>query len=489
MDLLSLFNSSLRGEPDWPPPEVRAAWEDVELYRWRFEWDRARLVAQNTRWHGDAEDVYVPVPFAREIGRLSAALLFSEPATITHEKYQDELEEILRVRKMDAFLQASAEYVAIEGRGGLKVFFDDSIKPGVPLIHYIHEDQILWTERHGHVTGGTVVYEREHPTRKNLVWRLLEEHSPGYVRRALYEGSAGKLGREIDISNWGDEALEEEVETGLDTATLIPWENVPGAASDLKGLDSLLDELDEAESLLLDKGRKSVPVVFADRSLADPNGVVARTGVIFTGDGRLMMEMGEEGKGAKIETVQPGLQSSDHIAWIEHVRNTALQYAGYSLATWGLDQGGSADSGKALKLRQSRTLLTRAGKDRMGREAIAEALGVALAWADGASEVLDYRPVVELGDGMPEDPLETAQEIQTLDSAGAISTEEKVERLHPDWDDDRKAEEVRRIDWARNPDPSAPPPAGLNRVTDLITQRLGANGQQPNGQDGANGES
>ena len=70
---------------------------------------------------------------------------------------------------------------------------------------------------------------------------------------------------------------------------------------------------------------------------------------------------------------------------------------GYSKASYGRDEGGSADSGKALRLRQARTLLKKAGKDRMASEAIRNALAVALAWEDGGSTVADYRPEVQVG--------------------------------------------------------------------------------------------
>jgi hypothetical protein len=135
------------------------------------------------------------------------------------------------------------------------------------------------------------------------------------------------------------------------------------------------------------------------------------------------------------------MQAADHIAYLDHVRDSVLHSAGYSLASWGRDHGGSADSGKALRLRQSRTLYTRAGKEHMARGAISEALSVAVEMDTGMLVEVD----VQLGDGMPVDPLETAREIATLESAGMISKREGVRRLHPDWTEEQVEEEAAAV--------------------------------------------
>lgn len=447
------FNARVNGGQDWPPYWAKEHWESVELYRWRALNNRARLVQSNTRWHGAAESIYVPVPLAREMARLSAALLFSEPAKITHAQYETELTEVLDTRGVHPFLQSSAEFVAAEGRGGIKVFFDEQISESVPLMDFIHEDRILWNMRHGYVIGAIVIYPREDYEREGVLYRLLEEHGKGYIKRKLFEGTGTRLGKEVDLARWGDDALEEEVETGLDSPTLIRWDNVPGGQSDYAGLESLFDVLDEAESLMLEKARLSRPWIFGSRKLADENGRVEIGNLVFLEESDAARYLDEGTSGRMVEHVQPDMQTSAHVEWIDHVREYILQNAGYSLASWGLDKGGSADSGKALKLRQSRTLLTRAGKDHMATEAIAQALGVALAWADSATEVKPYRPVVELSDGLPVDNLELAQEIKTLSDADALSTEEKVRRQHPDWADDRIQTEIAAIKSGASPSP------------------------------------
>jgi len=69
-----------------------------------------------------------------------------------------------------------------------------------------------------------------------------------------------------------------------------------------------------------------------------------------------------------------------------------------------------------------------------------------MAWQDGKGaprEVANYRADIKLGDGMPRDPLEDAQEAQIW--GDAISLEEKVRIRRPEWSDKQVDEEIARI--------------------------------------------
>jgi hypothetical protein len=94
----------------------------------------------------------------------------------------------------------------------------------------------------------------------------------------------------------------------------------------------------------------------------------------------------------------------------------------------------------------------------MARQAIAEACAIALGMMLGRSDVEPLLPHVELSDGMPRDGVQDAQEVATLRSANAISTEEVVRKLHPDWDEEKIAEELAKIEGASSarPEPDAP---------------------------------
>jgi hypothetical protein len=433
---------------NWPPKDVKDRWDKVELWRRRYENDRDELLMYNPTFNAswDRSQLYTPVPMAREMARLSSSLLFSAPPVITHSTYEEELAELGKINGLEAFLQETGEFVAVEGRGAFRIGFHEDVADGkIPNITFVHEDQIIWHRYDRFMVGGTVVITHEPDMDVHHVYRLLEDHTRGKITRTLYKGSEHRLGDQIgfDESIVADlfpdyVEMPPEVETGLRVPTLVEWSNVPGSASDIAGLELYLDRLDEAESLLLDKGRKSVPVTFADESMVeDTNLSLSFPGVVFLKSAGYLPADGNP----YVETIQPGFDVAAHLEWIRHIRESTLMYAGYSIASWGMDDGGQA-SGKALKLRQARTLLHKAGKDKMAIEAIKTALAVALAYQHNASEIEDFKPEIVLGDGMPEDPIENAQQIQLEDSVGAISHAEKLHVIRPWWTEEKVQEEV-----------------------------------------------
>lgn len=453
MALLDWLVRTLKMErDDWPPPAMKAHWDAVALYREYFDLDKERM-AKRTGFDRTAEKkkLFTPVPLAAEICGYSADLLFSEEPDITFEGETEQglLEEILEANGLAAFLLESAAKIATEGRGALRVIRDDE-SADVPIITHVSEDMILWDVRHGRfVSGGYVVIPWKNNRWSEDVYRLVEEHRPGYVERTLFKGRGASLGSEVPLASVDRFAgLEERTETGLDRPTLIRWDNVPGGRSDIAGQLTLLDRLNEFESLGVDKVRKSQPVTLVDRRLADKNGAVDLNGIVFTG-GR--SEVAGEGVAKTVETIQPDLQAEEHLRFVEHVRNLIVTTSGYSLESFGEATDGRADSGRALKLRMTRTLLKKAGKDRMAREAMRTALATCTAWELGASSIREYLPKVELGDGLPRDELDLAQVIATMEGAGAISTQTKVRMFHPDWTEEEIEAEVAAIDGQNAP--------------------------------------
>ena len=381
------------------------------------------------------------------------------PASTRRSRKQKLLDELLDENGLDALFQTSGEQIASEGAGALRVIRDREINDGEPYITFVPDDQILWDIKYGRaVMGGTVVwtkYEDEtltDPEARRVVYRMLEEHTAGKIERTVYKGGERYLGKPVEFGSWPEawQTVKPTETTDLDKPTLIRWENVPGGRSDLAGLESLLDVYNEAESYFTQKGRSSLPLTFADRDLADNKGVVKRAGVHLSKKGMQYGEALQQG----IATVQPPFEAEKHIAWVEHVRAMIVEHAGYSSATWGIGEEGRTDSGTALQLRQARTLLTRAGKDRMAREAIRNAIAVALAWKDDASEVADYRPEVTLGLGLPEDPKEKAEAVTSKKTAGVISLRQAIRELHPDWTEDKVDEEIEQIEEEQ---PATPP--------------------------------
>lgn len=447
-DLMPAFRARVTQGNTWPPQAVAPDWLEIEGYRRRYKNDRAEILQHTPEINRNQHraELFTPVPLARDIARISSQLLFSETPQFVEEKQQEDLDELVRENMLPSMLADAGERVAVEGYGALRIVRDDETLPGIPIITYVPGDQVIWDIRHGRfVRGGIAVTTRsEERVGDRRVWRLLEHHEPGRVTRELYEGRDTQLGRKVKLGDYKEfEGLADEEETLPGVVTLVRWANTPNATSDIAGLDALLDSVNEGVTIGRDKMRKSVPKVFADRSLADERGNVDLEGVILTGGSNISQPLGESAV-KTVETSQPGLEAEAHIAYIRHIVDMTLEQAGYSRATWGRDEGGSADSGKALKLRQTRTLMTRSGKESMAKDSIQKATAIALAWMRGGKPA-DYTIEVSLGDGLPDDTFETAQEIAVLTGAEAISTEEKVRMRHPDKDDEAVEEEAKKI--------------------------------------------
>jgi hypothetical protein len=478
MGVLDKLRNAFQEEQTWPPQEVRDKWNEIESYRTRYANDRGKMIQANPNiaTNNSRVEIYVPVPWPRELCRFSAALLFSTTPKITSKSDQTSLESIEQVNDIGAFAVQGGVDVAREGRLGIRVIVDPAIDAKVPLLALVPEDNILWDIRHGRFyAGGTVIIERKHPKDDKVVYRLFEEHTVGLVTRVLYKGSDHELGKIVPLTDVPDFAdLPPETITGLDKPTLIPWENIPGHESDLLGLGPVFDTLNEAESLLLGRARKAQPQTFVDRSILDDTGKLDMEGYHVVGGSRMRLPIGTTGF-ETIKTVDPKVEMADQINYNNHLTQLLVTCAGYAPLTWGIEgQTASiqrAVSGYAMKLSQLRTLLNRSQKEHMALQGMGWALGVALSMAKPGGSVAERLPSIQLGDGLPDDALDGAQEVNFLRMATAASTETLVKTIHSTWSQEEVDAEVSRIEaegfvGKGMGSAGAPLPAGLKGLLD-----------------------
>lgn len=431
---------------EWPPRSEGPRWERVRYYRRRLENDPAALWPYATHLHvpEDADATakrfrdYTPAPIARDLARFSAQLLFSEEPELTAAASPEVLTAWSELNRLHEFLQAAGELVAATGEAGIRIVRDDRVSRDHAIIGAEPADRIIWSERHGRFTvGGVAVVEVDGKDSERF--RLLEHHGLGFVKRVLFKGDVGRLGRRVDLQSRPEFAdLRPEEETGLERPTLVRWRNVPGSAADIAGLEALLNAADEGETIFRQKARASKALTFAHRRLASTRGDVDLDGVILLGEDQVSPVEAPE---ALAQVVQGEMHAADHEIYMKHLRELALTGAGYSLSSFGLDHAGGAESGRALRLRQSRTLLTRASKERMAVRAIVETAEISLALKGTTTTV-----GVKLGDGIAPDRMDLAEELATLRAADAMSTHQAVRELHPDWTEAQVTEEARRIE-------------------------------------------
>jgi hypothetical protein len=428
----------------WPPPSEQARWNQARGFRIRYHNNPAEVHALRSL-SADLLPTFCPTPIVRDGARFSAQLLFSEPAKVTIEGDIEAaaLERFIEDNDLHTFLFAAAQRIAAEGEGGLRIARDDEVD--TPLITFEPAEHVIWSTRYGKQEGGVVILEVEDD--KKRVFRMLVWHSPSLIRRRLHRGDKVSLGPAIGFSMGPAEFrdLKPEVLTGVEAPTLIPWLNGPDGLPDLAGCGPLIAQLEDAFSVGWRKMDASEPQVFLANNLFDEKGradirgkpIVMRKG----------MPAGTDDKPEDwISKMRWEIGAEDHVRYVEAIKEEILSRAGYSLSSWGLERGGSADSGKALRLRQSRTLLTRMSKELMARGALQDMFSVVLGMMLSRQDTSLLKPEVAFADGMPSDRGELAEELKVLREASLISTAQALRELYPDWPEDRVQEELLQLD-------------------------------------------
>lgn len=410
------------------------------------------------------------VPLPADISQTSAALLFGESPRIT-------IPEAHVVANAPADAKASEEYLyrlimegdllsrLMEGAEAASAMGGAILKPSwdltvadVPLMTIVQQDSALPEFRYGRMVRCTLWRELGREG-NNEVLRHLEVHETfggrGVIYHGLYRGTNKTLGNPIALSNHADTA-------GLDPVVALPFdglgvEYVPNmrpnrrkrgssvGQSDYSGVEGLFDALDEVYASLmrdirLAKGRLMVPEEYIDQL-----GVFDTEQEVFV---PLNVDpTSRQGAGGGITATQFGIRVEQHLGTAMNLIERAVSAAGYSPQTFGLHIEGRAESGTALKIRENKTLTTQQRKAQWWGNAIESTLFKMMMIGRNtlASGVTAYRPQVEMTDSLPENPMELAQTISTLDNARAVSTETKVRMAHPEWDEEQIIPEVRRV--------------------------------------------
>jgi hypothetical protein len=426
------------------------------------------------------------VPIAGDIASASADMLFSEPPSITipvpdrpapaagetppepvEDPTQKRLDELIDDGAHATLLEA-AEQCAALGGVYLRVVWDPAVRPGRPWLNAVAPDVAVPEWSWGRLTA--VTFWRELKRDGKLVVRHLERHEPGQILHGVYQGTVDELGQVVSLAEYPEtKGLVNEqlvdgntVKTGAEglAAVYVPnmrpnriWHHnryaVHLGRSDYSGVEPLMDALDLVQSswirdVDLGKARLVVP-----REYMQSNGPGKGASVDL--DQELYEPINamspEDGKPA-IEQVQFDIRVDDHSRTVADLKTTIVGSAGYSASTFGLDDtSGGAITATETNSQDRRSLITRDRKTRYWRPELAD-LTETMLEIDAAlfhTAITPQRPLVEFAPGVSVDPLAQAQTLRELHTAEAISPEEKVRTLRPDWDDAAVAEEVDRI--------------------------------------------
>lgn len=485
----------------WPPPTsyydtLRHRWESWAAW-WSGDLDQLRATAKTCApggyWsrHADKQDPgqrQMHMPLAADIARTSAELIFGDSPRLDWgkgaTKVTDTWETLADEIGWTNSLLEGAETAAALGGVYLRPLWDQNLAPH-PMLTMVRDDDAIPIFRFGKLAAVTFVTILNDDPHNTLRW--LEHHEPGQIRHELWEGSANNVGRAVPLTDHpvtagldgepidtspirGNELLVEYVPNDLPN----PLVHTPHGRSDLQGTETLLDALDEVwdswiRDIRLGKGRIITPADYLDPVGTGARGVASQLFDKFKRSGNAKafdldaeafsplpnMPGDDPTKPATITIAQFALRVKEHADTAYALVDEIVSRAGYAPQTFGRHVEGQV-SGTSHRLRERRSNGTQGRKRQYWKPGVrrsAETLMLINAHVFNGPKPTD-RPGLDWPVDQA-DPKESAETINLLAQANAISTEIKVRMAHPEWDKKAVDDEVKRI---KEEQPAAPDP-------------------------------
>ncbi|AUI64138.1 phage portal protein [Amycolatopsis sp. BJA-103] len=483
----------------WPPPTsyydtMRHRWESWAAW-WSGDLDKlkanASTCAPGGYWARHATKPggrQMHMPLAADIARTSAELIFGDSPRLDWgkdaTKVTDTWETLADEIGWTNSLLEGAEIAAALGGVYLRPLWDQALAKQ-PMLTMVRDDDAIPVFRFGRLAEVTFVTILNDDPHRTLRW--LEHHEPGQIRHELWEGSTNNVGHVVPLTDHpvtrgldgepidtkpirGNELLVEYVPNDLPQ----PLVHTPHGRSDLQSLETDLDALDEVwdswiRDIRLGKGRIITPADYLEPVNSGARGVAAQLFSKLTrGGAEKAFDVDAEAfsplpnmpgddptKPATITVAQFALRVQEHADTANELVDNIVSRAGYAPQTFGRHVEGQL-SGTAMARRERRSTGTQGRKRQYWKPAtrrVAETLMLINAHVFNGPAPAE-RPGLDWP-APQADPKETAETIQLLSNAEAISTEIKVKMAHPEWEQQDVDDEVKRIKVER---PAAPDP-------------------------------
>lgn len=424
------------------------------------------------------------LPLAADVAGMSANLLFEtpaqahlaqsgevdgEPVRAGNAAASDRLDALFNTDAMASSLLVAAESCAALGGVYGRVMWDQTLQPE-PWIDWVDADSAIPEWRYGRLAAVTFVEELPRIDKKT-VHRILSRHTPGRIEYVLMVGRDDNLGESVPLADHPSTAglatlvdADCGVATGIDRIAAVYIPNVqpipafrrsgqlrnmgrPDLPADTYGLLDMLDEVwtDLKRELRTAKARVIVPEMML-------NFQGAGKGMEFDPEREIYSAVADTP--ASIENgaptvVQPQIRVEQYLRACDALVREVLRRASYSPGTFGLnDNTSGAVTAREIEANSRATLQTFKAKERhwkAGLSTLAAAMVEIDATLNHTGAVLDDLPEIDIAPPVQETLLDKAQTMRALESARAISTDEKVRMIHPDWDEQRIAREVATI--------------------------------------------
>ena len=460
------------------------AWNELRKYRddyYRryiatYSGDRAELnhTSEPGMFWARPGKAKVHVPIAADIAATSADLMFAEEPAFTcyddatednESDQQHRLDELVVLNNIHGKLNEAAETDAALGDVYLKLNWN-SKDVEYPVLAVVQGDSALPEYQLGLLKVIHFFSVVKASSDTEVVIRLYERYERGKMISGIYRGSANDLGAEMPDAALEQLGIEKEIKAPIDEMLAVHIPNMrPNrryrssymGRSDLDGLRGLMDSLDETYSswmrdIRLAKARLIVPAEYLRRKPADMFGDDRRFTYEFDEDIETLVALDintMDGSAPGITSSQFAIRATEHAQTCIDIIKQIVTTAGYAPQSFGIDIEGMAQSGTALHIREKKSYNTRGKKQTYWRTPL-ESIMTAMVHLDavlfpGKGSDKDDSVKVRFADSMSNDLSTMSSAMQMLNSAVAISTQMKVESLHPDWTKKQIDEEVERI--------------------------------------------
>ncbi|WDH77922.1 phage portal protein [Microbacterium esteraromaticum] len=313
------------------------------------------------------------IPLAPDIATLSADYLFSEAPRVVlpgersengntpRDRMQDRAEKVINTPAFHSLLLEAGEVASALGGTYLRLVWDTENLKAVRA-EAVHADAAIPTFRYGQLHE--VTFWSEIAEDDGKVWRHLEHHSHGLIEHGLFEGTKGKLGRRVPVTErpetkWLAPLLANEssaLATGVEglTAAYVPnmrpnklFRKKPHLAplgiSDFTDIVQLFDAVDEVwSSWMRDIRIAKARIVVAKQYLEA--GASFGSGASFDYDREVYEGMatltGPGGQEFGFHAHQFEIRVEQHAATVKDLRDQAMRSAGWTPGSIGGSEAG-----------------------------------------------------------------------------------------------------------------------------------------------------
>lgn len=379
------------------------------------------------RFNGEKR-LYIAVNYCQVVSNIIADMLFGEPLRICcpdNPALQVQLREMGSNTGLQSTLYESALSGSCQGGAVLKTSWTakhGSSVSNIPMRNYFPH---LDPDNQRNLLGATIAWLRRDGDNEYL---RREIHTPGHVRQELWKMEGDVPKTQMPLSTLGID-MQEDIETGCDGLLV---EYVPNSRlsddfwgdSDYMSIRGPLEAINERLSQLhrvLDI--HSEPVFVGPPGLLKKDSERQNYGYKRSRD--TAIETGDLDTANIIRYVTWDAHLSAVFDDIDRLLDALMVCAEISPDMFGMGKSGYAESGRALKMRWVRQLAKRQRRemayDPVVRRLLKNAAILDAKFGDGTAVRETDKITLLWGDGLPNDPKETAEEEALLLSAGISS--------------------------------------------------------------------